>query len=42
MERTERKRTEMGSVLKKRKKKMRKKKHKKLLKKTRWERLHKK
>jgi hypothetical protein len=32
----------VGSVLKKRRKKMRKKKHKKLLKKTRWERLHKK
>jgi hypothetical protein len=32
----------LGSVLKKRRKKMRKKKHKKLLKKTRWERLHKK
>lgn len=32
----------MGSVQKKRRKKMRKKKHKKLLKKTRWERLHKK
>lgn len=32
----------MGSVLKKRRKKMRKKKHRKQLKKTRWERLHKK
>ena len=32
----------MGSLIKKRRKRMRKKKHKKLLKKTRWERLHKK
>ncbi len=32
----------MGSVQKKRRKKMRKKKHRKRLKKTRWERLHKK
>lgn len=32
----------MGSVQKKRRKKMRKKKHRKQLKKTRWERLHKK
>ncbi|MDO8491603.1 MAG: AURKAIP1/COX24 domain-containing protein [Dehalococcoidia bacterium] len=30
----------MGSVVKKRRKKMNKQKHKKLLKKTRWQRLH--
>jgi hypothetical protein len=39
---SEREGLSLGSVLKKRRKKMRKKKHKKLLKKTRWERLHKK